>query len=414
MIPVATPFTTNRTDTNTVPVSIAASVEAGVADRVARLADNARVPPMKPLGDRLKAVQINGAQALGRLGLGRRVALIDPSRVGQTQRRRRGPNAFAQIGGQRLMRSVLHYPPKPKRGDRVAIVSPSSGLPSLFPMPYELGLRRLRDDLDLVPVEYPTTRRIDSTPADRAADLHAAFLDPTITAIITSIGGDNQIRVLPHLDRDLISANPKPFFGYSDNTNLLIYLWNAGIVGYHGGSVMYHLGRPTALHSVTRASFEAALFEGGDYLLHEPQSYGDVDLSWSDPLTFERERPSEPAEPWTWLNADQVVDGITWGGNLEVLSWLAMADIGFQAPDAYAGCVLMIETSEEMPSASDVYRVLRSFGERGVLGQFAAVLVGRAKAWSFARPLEAEEKDAYRRAQREAVIQAFDFTAAAR
>ena len=302
--------------------------------------------------------------------------------------------------------STPRYPPQPKRGDRVAIVSPSSGLPGVFPTPYELGLQRLRDDFDLVPVEYPTTRRMDSTPADRAADLHAAFRDPTITAIITSIGGDDQIRVLPHLDRDLIAANPKPFFGYSDNTNLLVYLWNAGVVGYHGGSVMYHLGRPMAMHSVSSASFGAALFDRGDFVLVEPQRYGDVDLSWSDPGTFQRERPSEPAEPWTWHSADRIVDGVTWGGNLEVLSWLAMADIGIQPPDAYAGCVLMIETSEEMPSAVDVYRVLRSLGERGMLRQFRAVLVGRAKAWSLERPLDDEAKLLYRRTQREAVTQA--------
>ena len=28
-------------------------------------------------------------------------------------------------------------------GDKVAIVSPSSGLPEIFPAPYELGLQRL-------------------------------------------------------------------------------------------------------------------------------------------------------------------------------------------------------------------------------------------------------------------------------
>lgn len=37
-------------------------------------------------------------------------------------------------------------PPKPSPGDRIAIVSPSSGLPELFPQPYELGLERLRTD----------------------------------------------------------------------------------------------------------------------------------------------------------------------------------------------------------------------------------------------------------------------------
>lgn len=89
-------------------------------------------------------------------------------------------------------------------------------------MPYELGLRRLREDFGLGVVEYPTTRRMGSTPAARAADLHAAFADPEVKAVIASIGGDDQIRVLPHLDRELLRANPKPFFGYSDNTNLLV------------------------------------------------------------------------------------------------------------------------------------------------------------------------------------------------
>jgi muramoyltetrapeptide carboxypeptidase LdcA involved in peptidoglycan recycling len=115
--------------------------------------------------------------------------------------------------------------------DRVAIVSPSAGLTGLFPAPFELGLERLRD-IGLLPVEYPTTRRMGSTPADRAADLHAAFEDPSIAAIITSIGGDVQIRVLPYLDRNLIAAHGKPFFGYSDNTNLLVFLSALAVLSY--------------------------------------------------------------------------------------------------------------------------------------------------------------------------------------
>jgi hypothetical protein len=58
----------------------------------------------------------------------------------------------------------LRYPPKPAPGDRVAILSPSAGLPGRFPLPFELGLRRLREDFGLVPVEYPTTRKMGATP----------------------------------------------------------------------------------------------------------------------------------------------------------------------------------------------------------------------------------------------------------
>ena len=110
------------------------------------------------------------------------------------------------------------YPAKPLPGDRVAVLSPSSGAPAVFPDVYELGLRRLRDLLGLVPVEYPTTRVLGASAADRARDLHDALADPGITAILATIGGDDQITVLKHLDPELVRANPKPFFGYSDST----------------------------------------------------------------------------------------------------------------------------------------------------------------------------------------------------
>ena len=244
----------------------------------------------------------------------------------------------------------LRYPPKPVPGDQVAIVSPSSGLPEILPLPYELGLRRLREDFGLVPVEYPTTKLMDANPRDRARDIEAAFSDPTIKAVITSIGGNDQIRILPHLDRRVISANPKPFFGYSDNTNLIVYLWNSGIVGYYGSSVMYHLGRPGALHPLSTESLRAALFTTGEYELHPATSWRDTGLDWADPATFESEPEMRPADGWKWHNADRVVEGVTWGGCVEVLSWLAMANREIAAPEAYDGCVLLVETSEEMPT----------------------------------------------------------------
>jgi len=298
------------------------------------------------------------------------------------------------------------YPPKPRPGDRVAIVSPSSGLPELFPAPYELGLRRLREDFRLVPVEYPATRRMGASPQERAADLHAAFADPDIKAIIVSIGGDDQITVLPHLDADLIRANPKPFFGYSDNTNLLTYLGNRGIVGYHGGSVMCEFGRPGAMHSLTTVSLQAALFTSGEYELRESTVYGDVQRDWADPATFDSTPVMQACDGWRWHNADQVVEGLTWGGNLEILSWLLMADREVRPPEAYEGRVLLIETSEELPSAAEVYRILRNMGERGLLERFAGVLVGRAKAWSFERPNTPDEKAVFAKEQREAVLRA--------
>ena len=107
---------------------------------------------------------------------------------------------------------TLISPKKLRRGDKVAVLSPAAGLPEVFPARYEQGLQRLREIFQLDPVEYPTTRKINSSPQDRASDLHAAFTDPEIKAIIASIGGDDQIKILKYLDPELIKAHPKPFW----------------------------------------------------------------------------------------------------------------------------------------------------------------------------------------------------------
>jgi muramoyltetrapeptide carboxypeptidase LdcA involved in peptidoglycan recycling len=299
------------------------------------------------------------------------------------------------------------YPPKPVPGDRIAVISPGAGLPGLFPQPFELGLERLHEDFGLEPVEYPTTRKMGATPQERAADIHAAFADPDIKAVMASIGGDDQITVLPWLDRELIRANPKPFFGMSDNTNLLAYLYNTGIVGYHGATVMTALGRPVAMEPLTAESLRAALFTSGAYELRPAARWNDVNRDWADPATFEAEPETRAGDGWTWVNADRVVEGRSWGGCLEILGWMLMADREIASDLAqYDGGVLILETSEEMPSGEEVFRTLRNMGERGLLSRFSALLMGRAKTWSFEQPNSPEEAARYAAEQREGVLRA--------
>ncbi|POX53304.1 LD-carboxypeptidase [Streptomyces sp. Ru71] len=303
--------------------------------------------------------------------------------------------------------TTIAYPPKPCPGDRIAVLSPSAGLPALFPRPYELGLERLHKDYGLEPVEYPTTRTLDASPRERADDINAAFADPDVRAVIASIGGDDQITVLPLLDRELIRANPKPFFGMSDNSNLLAFLYNTGIVAYHGASVMVELGRPVAMHPQTADSLRAALFTSGPYELRPAERWRDVDRDWADPATFEAEPRTRPGTGWIWQNADRVVEGRAWGGCLEVVGRLLMADREISHDlSVYDGGVLLLETSEEMPIAREVFRTVRSMGERGLLQRFSAVLVGRAKSWSLENPTTPEEAARYAAEQRQAVLRA--------
>jgi len=307
-----------------------------------------------------------------------------------------------------VARPQLTTPPKVAPGDRVAIVSPSYAAPGVFPAIHELAMDRLRTALGVVPVEFPTTRRPHATPADRAADLHAAFADPTIRAVMASIGGDDQITVVPHLDVSVVAANPKPFFGYSDNTNLLNWLWNLGIASYHGGSTMVHLGRGAGLHPVSLGSLRRALFTNDEVELTPLEEFGEDEVSWATPEALTTSGPMQPSDGWSWHNADRAVSGPTWGGNLEILHWNLAAGRWIRPVTDYAGCILLLETSEELPSASDVYRMLRNVGERGLLAQFPAVVVGRPKASSRMSPNSADERAAFRADQRDAVLRALE------
>ncbi|MFI2347673.1 hypothetical protein ACH492_11635 [Streptomyces sp. NPDC019443] len=127
-----------------------------------------------------------------------------------------------------------------------------------------------------------------------------------------------------------------------------------GIVGHHGATVMVELGRPGAMHPLTAESLVAPLLTSGEYELTAASTYGDISRSWEDPRTFESEPEMEPADGWSWHDSDRVVEGISWSGELEIISWLLMADCAVLPVDAYAGNVLFLDARQWSAAAERV------------------------------------------------------------
>jgi len=299
----------------------------------------------------------------------------------------------------------LTYPPKLKPGDRVAVLSPSAPLAAVFPQVYELGLARLRG-LGLEPVEYPTTRVAGAPAAERARDVMAALTDPSIAAVLASIGGDDQITVLRHLDEDAMTAHPKRFLGYSDCTNLSNWLWAHGIGSVYGGSTMVHVGPGPQIEPYHLPYLRAALF-GGEVELHAPERTWDVGLAWDRPEALVDMPASLPAEPWTWAGPQRSVTGPVWGGCLEIVEWTMAVGRWMGPLEDYQGCVLALELSEERPPPDEAYRLLRNLGERGILGVASALLWGRPPVHGLDEDPVTEGDAAAKRAQyREAVLRA--------
>lgn len=270
-------------------------------------------------------------------------------------------------------------------GDCVAVLSPSWGGPSIFPDVYENGIRFLEREFGLKVKEYPTARmdadRLYAHPELRAADINAAFADPEVRAVISTIGGDDSIRILPYLDTAVIMANPKLLMGYSDTTTLLCYLNMHGLVTCYGNSIMagfsYLENFPDSC-----AEYRRILFEGRGYTLEPFAGWVDSYEPWGDKKNVGRVGPvNEEDRGHRWLHKASACSAPLWGGCIEVLAMMN-GTLAWPAQDFWKGRALMIETSEDKPSPTQVGYILRNFGMQGLFNSLSALLIAKPKGYT--------------------------------
>jgi len=181
----------------------------------------------------------------------------------------------------------------------------------------------------------------------RLADLHAAFADPDIDAILCMRGGYGSMRLLDRLDFDLLRAHPKPLIGYSDITALHTAIHrHAGFPTFHGAMLNADLlgdKQPPTSSSLFQ-QLSGMLSEGS--VIEHPHAFA---LSCLVP---------------------GVATGRLMGGNLSMLG----ATLGTCAEVDLEGCILFIEDVNEPLYRVD--RLLTQLRLAGKLGGVKGVLVG--------------------------------------
>ena len=292
---------------------------------------------------------------------------------------------------------------KLKKGDKVAILSPSFAAPGKWPQVYELGLKRLKEMFELEPVEFPATKKVGASKEERSKDLIDAYENQEIKAVISSLGGDDQITYIKNLPPEPFVSNPKPFFGFSDNTHFLNFLWLNGIPSFYGGALFTQFAEQGSMNEYTVKYLKLALFEQGETEIEASDKYSDIGLDWSNTENLTKHRLYEPNEGWIW-DGNNSAEGISWGGCMESIDELLRHGVDIPSLEDFSNVILLTETSEEIPPASYVYRVYRALGERGILEIIKAILVGRPKAWEFDKQNNKEEKEKYRKEQGESII----------
>ncbi|OHA59428.1 MAG: hypothetical protein A2589_00975 [Candidatus Vogelbacteria bacterium RIFOXYD1_FULL_46_19] len=292
---------------------------------------------------------------------------------------------------------------KIKKGAKVAILSPSFAAPGKWPAVYEFGLKRLRENFGLIPVEFPATKKIGASKEERSKDLINAFENKNISAIITSLGGNDQVTYIKNLPKEPFIKNPKAFFGYSDNTHFMNFLWLCGIPSYYGGAVLTQFAMNGDMDEFTMRYLKYALFESGEKELKVSEVFNDVGLDWGDKNLLDKKRMYEKNDGWFW-DGNNDAKGISWGGCVESIDEILRHGIKMPTLEQFEQCILFMETSEEIPSSDYVFRVYRALGERGILERVKGILIGRPKAWEFNKQQSLEERKAYRAKQREITL----------
>lgn len=263
------------------------------------------------------------------------------------------------------------FPPKLKAGDHVRVIAPARSMAILSKETRQIALSRF-EELGLKVSFGKHVEECDefrsSSVEHRIEDLHDAFSDQSVNAVLTVIGGFNSNQLLKYIDYDLIRGNPKILCGYSDITALQnAILGKTGLVTYSGPH--FSTFGMKQRFDFTLDHFKKCLFEEGPLEL-KPSEF------WSDDQWYldQENRNFIPNSGYTVINPGRA-KGTIIGGNLCTFNLLH----GTEFKPAFHNSILFVEDDELLGEMSDVEfdRNLQSVIHLPDFSGVKAIVIGR-------------------------------------
>lgn len=231
-------------------------------------------------------------------------------------------------------------PSKLTKGDEIRIIAPSRSFNLLSEETIKIATARLEELGLKVSFGKNIKKEIDknyccASIEDRIEDLHDAFKDKNVKAILTVIGGFNVNQILDYIDYELIKNNPKIICGFSDITALLNSITaKTGLVTYYGPH--YSSFGMKKGFEYTLEYFEKIFMSNDDFVVKNSDS-------WSDDTWFinQEDRKFIKNDGIKVINKG-CTEGIIVGGNLCTLNLLQ----GTEYIPELNNTVLLIEDDE--------------------------------------------------------------------
>ena len=262
-------------------------------------------------------------------------------------------------------------PPKLKKGDEIRVIAPSRSLSLVT----EVNIKLAKENLEKQGYKVTFSKNcrendmfMSSSVKSRVEDLHQAFKDKKVKAILTVIGGFNSNELLPYLDYKLIKNNQKILCGYSDITALANAITaKTGLVTYSG------------LHFSTWAmkkGFEYNLEYFNKCLVEDKKYTVESSELWSDDAWYrdQENRKFEKNEGYVVINKGEA-EGTILGGNLCTLNLLQ----GTEFMPNISNSILFIEDDDMTGSSFGVEfnRNLQSLIHQPNFKKVKGIIIGR-------------------------------------
>jgi muramoyltetrapeptide carboxypeptidase len=155
-------------------------------------------------------------------------------------------------------KSPLSRPKKLKPGGLIGLVAPAGIIYE------ETEFERMKSELQnfglqTVFGDHVRNRHgyLAGTDANRASDLNRMFENPDIDGIMAVRGGWGCARILPYIDFQMISRNPKVYCGFSDNTTL-----HHAFMAYSNLQTFHGPNGNSEWTDLTKRSFESVVMNG--------------------------------------------------------------------------------------------------------------------------------------------------------
>jgi len=263
------------------------------------------------------------------------------------------------------------YPEKLKNGDTIRVIAPSQSMAIISQETKKIANKRFFE----LGLELSFGKNIDerddfnsSSIESRVQDIHDAFLDKKVKAIITAIGGFNTNQLLRYLDWGIIRNNPKILCGFSDITILNnAILQKTGLATYYGPH--YSSFGQELYFDYTLEYFKKCLMQIEPFKIIPSNQWSD-DEWYKD----QQNRKLIKNSGWQVINEGRA-RGIVIGGNLCTLSLLQ----GTEYFPETKNTILFIEDDELTGdfSAVEFDRDLQSIIHQPQFNNISGIVIGR-------------------------------------